>query len=119
MFYHDQIAMYLTHPLLGRAQRLAIILIVYALLGAFALCPSELGAQTNRNPVEIDLGTTAPDEPYLAIIASLGEAGFLIEQVNRTWLNRIRIIAVNDQIRREIVISQSTGQILRDVAYAR
>lgn len=110
---------YAMPPAQRRRYAFAFILLAYTLSGIFALNPAALAAQTNRSPVAIELGAAMPSEPYLEIIESLGNSGFLIEQINRTWLNRIRIIAVNDQIRREIVISQSTGQILRDVAYAR
>ena len=34
--------------------------------------------------------------------------------VNRTWLGRIRVEAVNDRYQREVVVDRVTGEILRD-----
>ncbi|MEX0971146.1 MAG: hypothetical protein WD046_11960 [Paracoccaceae bacterium] len=115
----DQTAMFMKYLLHRPAKRLAIMPIVYAHILAFALYPAYSAAQTNRGLVEITTNEALPDARYIEIIESLGAAGFLIERINHTWLNRIRIVAVNDRIRREIVISQSTGQVLRDVAYPR
>lgn len=48
------------------------------------------------------------------VTASLRGQGFEVTLVHWTWLGRIRIIAVSDDIRREIVINPNTGEILRD-----
>ena len=48
------------------------------------------------------------------VTASLQAQGFEVTLVHWTLLGRIRIIAVNADIRREIVINPTTGEILRD-----
>lgn len=62
----------------------------------------------------------APQQPprfrHLDVIRTLEASGYIIISVRETLLNRIRIQARNDMHLREIVISRSTGNILRDVA---
>ena len=48
------------------------------------------------------------------IAAELQAQGYEILEINRTWLGRLRILAENDEIRREIVFNPGTGEILRD-----
>ena len=48
------------------------------------------------------------------VTASLQAQGFEVTLVHWTWLGRIRIIAVSADVRREIVINPTTGEILRD-----
>jgi hypothetical protein len=48
------------------------------------------------------------------IEAALVAQGYEIVQVGRTWLGRLRVVAQNDEIRREIVINPTTGEVLRD-----
>ena len=48
------------------------------------------------------------------VTASLQAQGFEVTMVHWTWLGRIRIIAVSADVRREIVINPTTGEILRD-----
>ena len=48
------------------------------------------------------------------ILAQLVLQGYTVLEQNRTWLGRERILAENDQIRREIVFNPGTGEILRD-----
>lgn len=52
------------------------------------------------------------------VTASLQEQGFEIRLVHWTLLGRIRIVAVSDTVRREIVINPNTGEILRDYSQA-
>jgi hypothetical protein len=52
------------------------------------------------------------------VTRSLQEQGFEVRLVHWTLLGRIRIIAVSDSIRREIVINPTTGEILRDYSQA-
>ena len=52
------------------------------------------------------------------VTASLQEQGFEVRLVHWTLLGRIRIIAVSDTVRREIVINPTTGEILRDYSQA-
>lgn len=62
----------------------------------------------------------APPQPprfrHLDVIRTLEASGYTILSVRETLLNRIRIQARNEIHLREIVISRSTGNILRDVA---
>ena len=52
------------------------------------------------------------------VTASLQEQGFEVRLVHWTLLGRIRIIAVSESVRREIVINPNTGEILRDYSQA-
>ena len=52
------------------------------------------------------------------VTASLQEQGFEVRLVHWTLLGRIRIVAVSDTVRREIVINPNTGEILRDYSQA-
>ena len=49
-----------------------------------------------------------------SIIAQLTAQGFSEIRVNRTFLGRVRIIALSDDLRREIVFNPGNGGILRD-----
>jgi hypothetical protein len=48
------------------------------------------------------------------IEAALVAQGYEIVQIGRTWLGRLRVVAQNDEIRREIVVNPTTGEVLRD-----
>ena len=48
------------------------------------------------------------------VVSQLRDQGFGQIEVNRTLLGRIRVVAVSDTFRREIVFVPSTGVILRD-----
>ncbi|MGI1663038.1 hypothetical protein ACRDNQ_12415 [Palleronia sp. KMU-117] len=48
------------------------------------------------------------------IVDQLRDQGFTEIRVSRTFLGRTRIVAANDEYRREIVINPTTGVILRD-----
>ncbi len=48
------------------------------------------------------------------IVRQLREQGFEEIEVSRTLLGRVRIVAIEDDTLREIVLNPSTGAILRD-----
>ena len=48
------------------------------------------------------------------VVFQLQAAGYVIEDINRTFLGRLRIIALYGDTRREIVMSRSTGEIFSD-----
>lgn len=48
------------------------------------------------------------------VVFQLHAAGYEIEDIKRTFLGRLRIIALNDGTRREIIMSRSTGEIFSD-----
>lgn len=48
------------------------------------------------------------------IVVQLRAQGFSEIAMNRTWLGRVRIIALRDDLRRELVFNPQTGEILRD-----
>jgi hypothetical protein len=48
------------------------------------------------------------------IVAQLRGQGFSEISLNRTWLGRVRVTAVRDDLRRELVFNPQTGEILRD-----
>ncbi|MBF9042075.1 hypothetical protein HKCCE4037_01955 [Rhodobacterales bacterium HKCCE4037] len=72
-------------------------------------------AQAVRPPGVIVTVEELPGNRYLDVVRTLGEQGYQIISVSRTLLNRIRIQAANDVHLREIVFSQSSGLIMRDV----
>lgn len=47
-------------------------------------------------------------------IVGLQAQGFKILQQERTLFGRIRIVAQNEKVRREMVVNRNTGEILRD-----
>ncbi len=48
-------------------------------------------------------------------VEQLKDQGFSRIQVSRTWLGRIRIVATNQNFRREIILNPRTGEVLRDL----
>lgn len=65
--------------------------------------------------LSVSLATTGLATPGQDIVtSSLQAQGFDVTLVHWTLLGRIRIIAVSAEIRREIVINPTTGEILRD-----
>lgn len=67
----------------------------------------------------LTLGTAGSATPGQDLVtAALRAQGFEVTLVHWTWLGRIRIIAVNADLRREIVINPNTGEIMRDYAQA-
>lgn len=50
------------------------------------------------------------------LLASLQAQGYVILEQGYTFLGRLRILAQNDDFRREIVVNPGTGEILRDYA---
>lgn len=48
------------------------------------------------------------------IIAQLQQQGFTQIEVSRTWLGRVRIVSLRDDLQRELVFNPQTGEILRD-----
>ncbi len=49
------------------------------------------------------------------ILAQLKRQGFEAQQVQKTWLGRVRIVAQNSEGSREIIVNPNTGEILRDL----
>lgn len=48
------------------------------------------------------------------IVAALELQGYVIISMERTWLGRLRVLAEDDRMRRELVFNPGTGEILRD-----
>lgn len=48
------------------------------------------------------------------LLAGLQDQGYVILELGYTFLGRLRIVAENDLIHREIVVNPSTGEVLRD-----
>ena len=61
-------------------------------------------AHAEENPIEARL------------IESLTAQGYVILEQGYTWLGRLRIVAENGELHRELVINPGTGEILRDYA---
>ncbi|UWQ96799.1 hypothetical protein K3728_06125 [Rhodobacteraceae bacterium M385] len=88
---------------------------------ALALCSSQAGSVSAQSPMpSFDPSSSyiriepLPEFMYLTVLERLEEAGYTIENVTTTWLQRLRIRAVNSMHRREIVVSPTNGLILRD-----
>ena len=65
--------------------------------------------------LSVTMATSGHATPGQDIVtSSLQAQGFEVRLVHWTLLGRIRIIAVSADIRREIVINPTTGEILRD-----
>ena len=68
--------------------------------------------------VAIALGTagpaTAQGSALASVIEQLEAQGFQIEDVERTWLGRTRVVSRSDRHRRELVFNPRTGEVLRD-----
>ncbi len=76
-------------------------------------CPA--AAQSDASPTAV--AQDGQKNAYLRTIELLDADGYRITAVDRTWLNRIMVRAVKGNIRREVVISEATGLVLRDVIY--
>ncbi|NBZ88469.1 hypothetical protein [Stagnihabitans tardus] len=50
------------------------------------------------------------------LVASLRAQGYDVLEHGYTWLGRLRIVAQNDTLRRELVVNPGTGEVLRDYA---
>lgn len=57
--------------------------------------------------------------PAEQVIAALEAKGYEVIVQERTWLGRLRIVAVTGDLRRELVINPGTGEILRDFSELR
>lgn len=53
------------------------------------------------------------------VTATLEAQGYEVVSVGHTWLGRIRILAQSDEVRREIVLNPTTGEVLRDYSMRR
>lgn len=49
-----------------------------------------------------------------SVVADLRQQGYTGITTSHTWLGRLRVVAMQDGARREIVINPYTGEILRD-----
>jgi hypothetical protein len=56
--------------------------------------------------------------PAEQVIEALQAKGYVVIVQERTWLGRLRIVAVTKDMRREVVINPGTGEILRDFSAA-
>lgn len=54
--------------------------------------------------------------PGERVVAALEKAGYRIETQERTFLGRLRIVAVRGALKREVVVNPGTGEVLRDIA---
>ncbi len=48
------------------------------------------------------------------VVEALIDQGYEVSMVHRTLLGRVRIVALSETLRREIVINPHTGEVLRD-----
>lgn len=61
---------------------------------------------------------TSPEVPPVeqAFLSGLKAQGFVVVEYGYTWLGRLRFVAVNGKLRRELVVDPATGEVLRDYA---
>ena len=81
-----------------------------------------IGLATAGNAQTVDRQSIAAahqENAYLRSIEILETDGYQIISINTTWLGRTMIRARKGDIRREIVVSEATGLVLRDVIYER
>lgn len=52
---------------------------------------------------------------YGDVVAALEAGGYRVDDISRTFLGRVRIVASNRHHRREVIISRSTGEIMSDM----
>ncbi|MDP3960910.1 MAG: hypothetical protein Q8Q26_12785 [Pseudorhodobacter sp.] len=57
----------------------------------------------------------AQNRTYLDVLAELEMEGYTINQLTTTWLGRMKITAQSAANLREVVVSQTTGEIMSDV----
>ena len=74
------------------------------MLKKFAICLALVGSP------QFAAAQSAQDH----IVAQLHDQGFSEITLTRTWLGRIRVIALRDDLRRELVFNPQSGEILRD-----
>lgn len=58
--------------------------------------------------------TAAAQSVEEQIITQLRAQGFAVVERDATWLGRVRLVAVSDDLERELVFNPQTGEILRD-----
>ncbi len=54
---------------------------------------------------------------HAAMVGFLQSQGFRVLSIERTFLGRIRFVAQRDDMMREVVVSRTTGAVLRDAVY--
>ena len=62
----------------------------------------------------MDNFTVAQVRSYLDVIAQLEASGYTLDKVEKTFLGRMKITARNRAHVRELVVSRSTGEVMRD-----
>lgn len=92
-----------------------VLLVVLAILMSLPASIARAQVATSNMVIE------APELPlasaYLRTIEALDAEGYTIDYVGKTWLNRVIVRAHKGEVRREIVVSQSTGLVLRDIIF--
>jgi hypothetical protein len=48
------------------------------------------------------------------VVEALVDQGYEVSMIHRTMLGRVRIVAISETLRREIVLNPHTGEVLRD-----
>jgi hypothetical protein len=89
---------------------------LFVVLALIVPQPANASSQLGSDASEMKDNTSSakPYEGYLRVIHSLTREGYSIAVVERTMLNRIRIMSKKGSTVRETIVSSSTGVILRD-----
>lgn len=102
------------HRLAHRVTRFLRIVTVFTLLSVALATAGNAQSEDRRTNA-----TEQQENAYLRSIEILETDGYQIISINTTWLGRTMIRARKGDIRREIVVSEATGLVLRDVIYER
>lgn len=87
-----------------------------ALLATPALADvARQGAETSARLTAAGTLALAQNRSYLDVVASLEAEGYVIKDIQTTWLGRIKILAASRANLREVVVSRTTGEIMSDV----
>ena len=79
----------------------------------YTIIPNYASSQATTS-IESDSSFQENLGSYLDFVEILSKSGFSIISIEKTFLNRFRIISNKNEMRRETIISVSTNLILRD-----
>lgn len=86
------------------------------LVCAAAAWSTPLAAQSAGGPANEGSFTVVQARTLDDLLTQLQAAGFTVDDISRTFLGRIRVVARDATTTREIVMSRTTGEIFSDVS---
>lgn len=84
--------------------------------GLTAQTPEAAAEVLIRAQLQIDGNAQGASAAEIAarVVDALADQGYRVVEVSRTYLGRLRVVAESDVDRREVIVSRTTGAILRD-----